>query len=207
MRIAIIGSGAGIGLEAVKQALEKGHQVIALSTRTEHIPDHPNLKKITGSATSVSDVKNCIEDADAALITVGTKKKKGVTLFSAIAKVIIQVQQETNRQIPVLVVSGFGTGESKNYLSFFMKSVINLFLKDQYTDKTVMEELFAKSNVTWEIVKPGMLTNGELTTNYTVFPTLFKGMNVGKISRADVAHYMIKEAEEPTQLKRVVVLS
>lgn len=54
MNIAIIG--AGIGLESVNQALEKGHTVVALSTKTDHINDHPNLIKINGSATSTYKV-------------------------------------------------------------------------------------------------------------------------------------------------------
>jgi putative NADH-flavin reductase len=51
MNIAIIGAGAGIGLHAVKQAVEKGHTVTALSTNTDQLPTHPNLIKIKGSAT------------------------------------------------------------------------------------------------------------------------------------------------------------
>lgn len=204
----IIGSGAGIGLEAVMQALEKGHQVVALSTRTAHIPDHTHLEKINGSATSTQDVKNSIIDSEAILIAVGTKKKKGVTLFSDIAKNIIKVQEETGFDIPVLVVSGFGTGVSKSYLSFFMKFVINLFLKDQYKDKTMMEELLEESNVNWEIVQPGILARkGSLTGEYKVLPDLFKGMKVGKISRADVAHFMLSEATAPKYLKKKVVIT
>lgn len=208
MKITIIGSGAGIGLEAVNQALQKGHQVIALSTDTSHIPAHKHLKKIDGSATCINDLRYSIKDSEAVLITVGTRKKKGVTLFSEIAKAIIKLQEETAFDIPVLVVSGFGTGESRNYLSFFMKSVINLFLKDQYKDKTLMESLLEKSNVNWEIVQPGMLEGkGALTSEYDVYPELFKGMKVGKISRADVAHYMLSEVTAPQHLKKKVVLT
>lgn len=207
MNIAIIGAGGGIGLESVNQALEKGYNVTALSTKTDHIPDHPNLIKIKGSATSPVDLKKAIEDSDAVLITVGTKNKKATTLFSAIAETLIQVSRELNFSSPVLIITGFGAGESKNYLSFFMRTVISLFLKDQYINKTEMEELITKSNLRWEIIRPGMLTNGSATSTYKVLSGLQKGMKVGKISRADVADFLVDEAENQRFIHQYVALS
>ncbi|OMQ13023.1 NAD(P)-dependent oxidoreductase [[Flexibacter] sp. ATCC 35103] len=207
MNIAIIGAGAGIGLESVLKALKNGHVVTALSTNTDKIPDHPNLIKINGSATSPIDLKNAIKGSDAVLITVGTKNKKATTLFSDIAIALLKVADELNFSSPVLVITGFGAGESKNYLSFFMKTVISLFLKEQYANKTIMEELITKSNLKWEIVRPGMLTNADATSAYKVLPVLQKGMKVTKISRADVAHYLINEAENPKMLYQYVALT
>ncbi|KUJ61323.1 epimerase [Flavobacteriaceae bacterium CRH] len=207
MNIAIIGAGAGIGLQSVVQALKKGHTVTALSTNTDQIPNHPNLIKINGSATSPTDLKNAIKNSDAVLITVGTKNKKANTLFSDIAKTLINVTDELKYSSPVLIVTGFGAGESKNYLSFFMRTVISLFLKEQYIDKTIMEELIVKSDIKWEIIRPGMLTNGDKTSSYKVLPELQKGMKVGKISRTDVAHFLIKEAENPKMLFEYVALT
>ncbi|KQO23002.1 epimerase [Flavobacterium sp. Leaf82] len=207
MNIAIIGAGAGIGLESVLKALKNGHIVTALSTNTDQIPNHPNLIKINGSATSPADLKNAIKGSDAVLITVGTKNKKATTLFSDIAVALLKVADELNFSSPVLVITGFGAGESKGFLSFFMKTVISLFLKEQYANKTIMEELITKSNLKWEIVRPGMLTNAEATSSYKVLPILQKGMKVTKISRSDVAHYLINEAENPKMLYQYVALT
>lgn len=207
MNIAIIGAGAGIGLESVNQALEKGHKVRALSTNTNHIADHPNLIKINGSATSSIDLKKAIKDSDAVLITVGTKNKKATTLFSDIAKTVIDVTAELNFSPPVLVITGFGAGESKNYLSFFMRTIISLFLKDQYINKTEMEELITNSHLKWEIIRPGILTNGSATSIYRVLPSLQKGMKVGKISRSDVADFLVNEAENQRFIHQYVALT
>jgi putative NADH-flavin reductase len=207
MKIAIIGAGAGIGLDTVKQALENGHSVTALSTNTDSIPDHQLLTKINGSATSVLDLKQAISGSDAVLITVGTKNKKVTTLFSDIAKTLIQVTDELNFTNPIIIITGFGAGESSSYLSFFMRTIIKLFLKEQYINKTLMEELIANSNINWEIVRPGMLTNNALTKSYKVIPKLEKGMKVVKISRADVAHFLISEAENPKYLNQYIALT
>jgi putative NADH-flavin reductase len=207
MKIAIIGAGAGIGLQTVMQALEKGHTVTVLSTNTETIPGHQSLTKIKGSATSIADLKQAINGADAVLITVGTKNKKATTLFSDIAKTLIQVTDELRFTSPIITITGFGAGESSNYLNFFMRTVIKFFLKEQYINKTEMEELISKSNVNWEIVRPGMLTNGSLTKSYRILSKLEKAMKVGKISRKDVAHFLILEAENPKHLKKYISLT
>ncbi|MDR6759824.1 putative NADH-flavin reductase [Flavobacterium sp. 2755] len=207
MNIAIIGAGAGIGLESVILALKKGHIVTALSTNTDQIPNHPNLIKINGSATSLIDLKNAITGSDAVLITVGTKKKKATTLFSDIANTLVKITDDLKFSSPVLVITGFGAGESKNYLSFFMRTVISLFLKDQYINKTIMEEIITKSTMKWEIIRPGMLTNGNAQSTYKAISVLQKGMKVGKVSRADVAQFLITEVENPVRLYQYVALT
>lgn len=199
MNIAIVGASAGVGLLTVEKALERGHHITALSRNTEGIPDHPRLKKINGSATSKIDLLKVIEGTEAVIIAIGTKQKKGTTLFSETAYALTELGDHLPPGIPILWVSGFGTGESKPFLSFFMKMVIRLFLKDQYEDKTRMEKIIENSNLTWEIVRPGILTNGK-DSKYEVLTKLFKGMKVGKISRRDVADLLINEVEKPTML-------
>ncbi|MDT0678644.1 NAD(P)-dependent oxidoreductase [Autumnicola musiva] len=207
MKIAIIGAGGGIGLQTVIQALDKGHKTTALSRDTSTIPNHKLLTKINGSATSVSDLKQTIKNKDAVLITVGTKNKKNVTLFSEIANAIIQATDEMNFTSPVITITGFGSGKSSNYLNFFMRIAIKFFLKEQYINKTLMEELLAKSSIKWEIVRPGMLTNRTLTKSYKVLPELEKGMKVNRISRKDVAHFLLSEAEKPEFIHNYVALT
>lgn len=128
-------------------------------------------------------------------------------MFSDIAKTLIQVTDELNFTNPIIIITGFGAGESSGYLSFFMRTIIKLFLKEQYINKTLMEEQIVNSNVNWEIVRPGMLTNGAITKSYKAINKLEKGMKVGKISRADVAHYLLSEAENPKMINQYVSLT
>jgi putative NADH-flavin reductase len=207
MKITIIGASAGTGLATVQQALAKGHQVTVLSTNTTTIPDHPLLTKVNGSATSLMDMKKVMLGADAMIVTIGTKNKKPNTLFSDTAKILVQAGQKLNFKGPVLVITGFGAGESKSYLSFFMSTVISLVLKNQYIDKTLMEEIITASSLNWELVRPGMLSDGPLTKSYRVLTPLHKGMKVKKISRADVADFLLTEVEQPKYLGQYPALS
>jgi putative NADH-flavin reductase len=207
MKIAIIGAAAGIGLAAVQHALAKGHEVTALSTRTNTIPDHALLTKIIGSATFVNDMKKAMAGADAVLIAIGTKNKKPNTLFSDTANALVKAGAELDFKGPVLVITGFGAGKSSAFLSLFMRLVIRLFLKYQYINKTLMEEIIAKSPLQWEMVRPGMLSDGPLTHQYKVLPGLYKGIKVGKVSRADVADFLLKEAQNPQMIHQYPALT
>ena len=63
--VLIIGASRGIGLEAVKAALEVGHSVRALSRSARRIPvDHPKLEKIVGDALQVPTVKRALTGVD-----------------------------------------------------------------------------------------------------------------------------------------------
>ncbi|NDE10267.1 MAG: NAD(P)-dependent oxidoreductase [Chitinophagia bacterium] len=106
-----------------------------------------------------------------------------------------------------LLNSGFGAGESKNYVSWFIKLFLKYLLKDVYADKTKMEEIITHSDLNWTVVRPGRLLDKELTEKYRVENKLFKGINIGGINRADVADFLIKQAENQTELKKYIGIS
>ncbi|MEI7594162.1 MAG: NAD(P)H-binding protein [Bacteroidota bacterium] len=209
MKIAIIGASAGVGIETVKRALDRKHEVTTLSRSEIQLPSNPNLKSIIGSALNKADFQKTIENADSILITLGTGTNlKATTLYSDFAKLLIELHQESKFKIPIIIVTGFGAGESgKFHKNFIMKLFFRLLLIDIYTNKTIMEEMISKTDIKWEIVRPGVLTNGPLTEKYRIENQLFKGMNIGKISRADVGDFIVKQAENPNELGKFPALS
>lgn len=208
MNITIIGASVGVGLETVKRALDRNHNVTTLSRSEINLPNKSNLTTLKGSATNRTDIKNAIEKADAVIVALGTgKSMKPTTLYSDLAKLLVEVQTETNVQIPFIVLTGFGAGESGQYNEFIMKLFFKFLLKDMYADKTKMEELITNSKMKWEIVRPGLLKDKPLTEKYKVENKLFNGIKIGGINRTDVADLLVKQAENPTELFKYVSLS
>lgn len=199
MQLTIIGASAGVGLLAVQQALAQGHHVTTLSRTVATLPEHPHLTKITGSATSAADLRRVLPGAEAVLITVGTAKKNATPLFTDTARALLEATAAYPLAAPVLVLTGFGAGASTPYLSWWMRLAICWFMQPEYNNKTQLEELLAASSLRWELVRPGMLTNGPLAP-YRVLPTLTPGMRVGRISRASVADFLLRQAQQPTLL-------
>ncbi|MBX2925715.1 MAG: NAD(P)H-binding protein [Chitinophagaceae bacterium] len=207
MKIAVIGASAGIGLETVKRALDRSHSVTTLSRSKIGIADNENLTQINGSATNKADLQKALENAKAVLVTLGTGKSiKATTLYSDFGKLLVEIQRESKLDIPFIIVTGFGAGESIKYAPFSAKLMMNLLLKAVYADKTKMEEMIAGSDMNWTIVRPGFLKNGTLTESYTVENRLYKGIKMGKINRADVADFLVKQAEQNTEAKKYVTI-
>ncbi len=207
MKISIIGASAGIGLQCTRLALERGHEINALSRRTVPLPDHPKLRRVEGSATNATDVKAAVEGAEAVLVTIGVKNPFATTLFSDSARILLRVLQERGASPILLVLTGFGAGDSWSYNSLPMKILFTLLLKKVYADKNEQERVIANGYSRWEIVRPGRLTNGEMTCRYRILDQLATGMRVGAISRSDVAHFMVAQAEHPTCLGKYPALT
>ena len=70
-----------------------------------------------------------------------------------------------------------------------------------------MEEIITSSDLNWTVVRPGRLLDQELTEKYRIENNLFKGINIGGINRADVADFLIKQAERQTELKKYIAIS
>jgi|JI10StandDraft_1071094.scaffolds.fasta_scaffold665205_2 putative NADH-flavin reductase len=206
--ITVIGASSGVGLKSVERALERGHRVTTLSRSPISIAANPNLTVVQGSATNKGDLKKVVANADAVIVALGTgMSTKKTTLYTDAASVLIEVQKELNKNIPFIILTGFGAGESGKYNSFLMKLVFATILKAVYENKTQMEEMITKSSLKWEIVRPGVLTDKPLTEKYRVETKLYKGIGIGNISRSDVADFLVKQAENPTELGKYSSLS
>ena len=200
MNITIIGASAGIGLETVKRGLNRNHSITTLSRSEINIEEKQSLNMILGDAINKADLFKSIQNADALIVTLGTgKNMKATTLFSDFAKLILEIHNENKITIPFIFVTGFGAGESKNYVPWLVKIFLKYLLKDVYADKTKMEEMITHSDLNWTVVRPGRLLDKELTEKYRIENKLFKGINIGGINRADVADFLIKQAENQTE--------
>lgn len=207
MNITIIGASAGVGLDAVKRALARGHKVTALSRSVDAYPQHANLSVVKGSATNPEDLKRAIASADAVLVTIGTgTSTKPTTLYTEAAKALNQVQKDTQTQVPFIILTGFGAGESGKYHSFLMSLVFRFILKAVYANKTEMEQAIAQSALKWEFVRPGLLTKKPMSGQYRTETRYYKGMNIGSIAREDVADFMVQQAEKPSYLGQYVAI-
>lgn len=208
MNITIIGASGGIGLETVKRGLNRKHSITTLSRSKIEIEEKKSLNMILGDATNKADLLNSTQNAEAIIVTLGTgKNMKATTLFSDFAKLIMEIHRENKIDVPFIFITGFGAGESKHYVPWLVKLFLKYFLKDVYADKTKMEEIITHSDLKWTVVRPGRLLDKELTEKYRVENKLYKGINIGGINRADVADFLIKQAENQTEINKYIELS
>lgn len=207
-QITVIGATKGVGLKTVEMAIKCGYKVVALSRNFDNYPiDSPDLTKITGSALNEADCLKAINGSEAVVLAIGAKiTLKPVTLYSEATASIIKVIEANQPKTLLIAVTGFGAGDSKGRNSFIANLLMfGFLLKTGYDDKTKQEELIKHSSLRWIIVRPAMLTDGALMRFYNVFDDL--GNKPKKISRSDVANFILNEVEKPTHLYKTPLIT
>ena len=208
MKFAVIGASAGVGLELVKQLLEHGHTVNTLSRSIGTIPEHERVHRITGSALNEADIAQAIDGVDAILVTLGTgTSRKATGLYIQSPRAILNAIKATGAQPLLIVLTGFGAGDSMKYSSWPVKTAFKLLLGEIYAEKTLMEKMLAAQYPNVMFVRPGKLTNGALTGRYRVLAEPQKGARVNMISRKDVADFMRRQAENPSYIGQYPILT
>jgi putative NADH-flavin reductase len=194
VNVLIIGATRGIGLQLLEQALQTGHTVTALVRNPQRLTkEHERLRVIMGDILEPETVRRATVGQEAVCVTIGIGITwKPVTVFSqGTLNVLEAMRQQGLRRL--ICVTGIGAGDSQGHGGFLYDRLFNpLLLRPIYEDKDRQEALIQASETDWTIVRPGFLTNGPLTKKYRVITNL-SGVTAGKISRADVAHFILEE--------------
>ena len=105
----------------------------------------------------------------------------------------------------LIFTSAYGVGATFNTVPLVPRIFMRLLLHDIYADKEAGEAHLYRSKLDWTIVYPVTLTNGPKTGGYRVGEHLaLRG--IPKISRADVAHFLLSQMEDSTYLRKGVLI-
>lgn len=211
MAVVIFGASKGIGLATVKQALAAGHQVQAFARSASSIPeDHPNLEKVAGDALDPAAVSAALQPGDVVIQTLGVSMTprnviQPVTLFSEATRVLVDAMKHAGAR-RLICVTGFGAGDSAEAGSILYRTLGRRgLLKRAYDDKDVQEWIIRRSGLDWVIARPGLLTDGPHTGRYKVLNDR-DDWRLGKISRANVADFLVKQIDSDEFLGETPVL-
>lgn len=206
MKLAIFGATGSVGRLAVNQALEQGHTITALVRDPEKIETrHENLRLIKGDVMNAAAVKQAVQDQDAVLCILGAGRKGNVR--SEGTRQIIEAMKQSDVK-RLVCQSSLGVGDSRGNLNFLWKYIMfGLLLREAYADHVLQEEYVMKSDLDWTIIRPAAFTDGPRTGVYQHgFSGAAEGLTL-KISRADVADFLLKQLTDDTYLNKTPGLS
>jgi putative NADH-flavin reductase len=197
MKILIIGATRGIGAQLLEQALEAQHKVTVLARDPDKITlVDEKLTVLKGDVCNPATVSGAVQGQEAVCVTIGVPiTLHPVTVFSdGIVQVIKAMQQHHVQRL--LCVTGIGAGDSKGHGGFLYDRIFKpLLLRTIYADKDLQEQCVKESGLDWVIVRPAGLTNGPCSKKYRIV-TILDGVISRRISRADVAHFILSELSE-----------
>lgn len=207
MKIIVFGATGSVGEKIVNQALEKGYSVTAFVRNPEKLTskNHPNLNIFQGDVLNLADVKEAVKNQDVVLCALGDGKI-GKIRAEGTKQIITALKDSTTNRF--ICQSTIGAGNSYTNLNFIWKYVMfGFLLKKVLPDHNLQEKHIMESDLDYTIVRPSALTDGEISTNYQEnFDETVKKLSL-KISRPDVANFMIQQIDSKKYLKKAVSIS
>ena len=203
----VFGSTGGMGRQLVNQALERGHTVTAFARDATKVDiKHDNLQVAQGDAMDPASVETAVRGHEAVLCSLGAGLKRNLIRSEGTRNIINAMEKAGVRRF--ICQSTLGAGDSRGNLNFWWKYIMfGLLLRPMHADHERQESYVKQSDLDWTIVRPGSFTDGEPTGQYRHgFPAADKTTKL-KISRADVADFMLKQLTDDTYLHKTPGLS
>lgn len=207
-KIAVVGGTRGVGLALVSLVLQENFDVTLLARNPQKVSlKDERLEVVAGDVRDYQAVVSLVKGHDAICSCIGVPITfKAVDLFSVAARNITSALGE-HPGTKYIAVTGIGAGDSKGHGGFLYDSIFKpLLLRTIYEDKDREEDIICESNTEWMIVRPAGLTNGSRTGNYRTIIDL-QGVTAKRISRLDVADFIVKQLVVPTCFGKSVLLT
>ncbi len=200
MKLVIFGATGSVGRLVVDQALALGHEVIAFVRNPQALQiEHDNLSRVTGDVLNPLEVSDVLKGADGLLVSLGSSKLTGEVRSVGTQHIVAAMHQHQVKRL--ICQSTLGVGESRSNLNFFWKYIMfGIILRAVFNDHIVQEKIVRASNLDWIIIHPAAFTDESESAKYKHgFSTTEKNIKL-KISRKDVASFMLKQLNCDTYL-------
>lgn len=205
MKLTIFGASSATGRLLVEKALASGHEVTAfVRDATKLRLAHENLKIITGNALNPAQVDEAVKGSDTVLSTLGPKGKPTVMAAESTKNVVSAMEKYGVKRLVVTSVAGIPVPQDKRGFNL-IAALIKLLLKDVFVDRENQLVVLESSQVDWVAVRVPRLTDDAGTGSVKAFfgnpsPSM-------KVTRADLADFMLKQLTESQWLKQAPIIS
>jgi nucleoside-diphosphate-sugar epimerase len=200
MRITIFGANGGTGRVLVRQALDAGHEVVAVTRRPGEFPlTHPRLVIAGADVRDRQAVCGAVEGSEAVLSSLGVPfTRKPVTVYSEGVSVIATAMSRLGvKRIAVVsstAVEPHRHAEGGFMLNRVMQPLVSATIgKTTYADMRVMEDILRRSDLDWTVVRSAGLFEAGRVSSYQVSDGPLDGVFT---SREDLAACLLAQASD-----------
>ncbi|MGZ3750652.1 MAG: NAD(P)-dependent oxidoreductase [Mucilaginibacter sp.] len=205
MHILILGASGRTGRLLLNEALMHGHKVNVLVSHRTRLKISPDLVTVyEGTPLNKYVLAEAMMGCEAVLSTLNISRKSDFPwaklrtakdFLSHSMKNVIEAAKERHVK-RIIVVTAWGVAETKKYLPFWFRWLINVSnIRYPYKDHGRQEQLLENSDMNWTVVRPVGLTNSRLNKEVKISLD-----NVPKpsltISRLNVARFMLEVLEK-----------
>lgn len=217
MKLTIIAATGGIGRQILEQATAAGHDVTAVVRDPSRLPSTTARVVTVDLAKDTAALQSAVAGADAVLSGLGARTRSDEGIATRGTRAIVDAMRATgSTRLVVVSAAPIGTVPSPEIPrppkhddgdGFFMRHLVSripkVLFKAHYADLAAMEDVVRASGLDWTIARPPKLTDKPLTGEYRT--ALDRNIRGGwSVSRADVAHLMLRVLDQPETVGHVV---
>jgi putative NADH-flavin reductase len=211
MKVAIFGASGATGRLLTRRCADAGYQVTALLRHPETFLLRTLVRSISGSAFDPAAVAQTIEGADVVLSALGANSlAKEDVLERAVPQIVAAMQEQGVRRIIALGSAGAKAGaldQQPAWRRWIVENIVyKTLLKWPVASQRSQYATLSASGLDWTMPMPPMLTNGPGHGKWRIDPDALP-RNASRISREDVADFMMQQITNPQWIGKAVYLS
>ncbi|MFI1993495.1 NAD(P)-dependent oxidoreductase [Actinoplanes sp. NPDC020271] len=199
VEITVLGASGATGRELIRQALGRGHAVVAIARTPERLSefDSPLLTRVAADVRDPDGIAAALTGRDVVVSGLGIARGDKPGALVAGARALAGVPR-------VVWLGAFGTGPSARVAGPVTRTLLRM-LGDQLADKVAADAMVMEADGT--VFHAGPLSNGPLsaTRRTAGLADAPKRLFPAMVSRATVAAAMLDEAEDPAYAGRVAL--
>lgn len=217
MRLALLGATGGVGRAVLRQALDAGHQVVAVVRDPTMLPAGPEVVMADLAAAEVDVLADSLRGVEAVISAVGPHGRADVGVATRATDAISRAMaiHDLRRLVvisasPVSVVPSGHRPRPPRYdagddlvMRYLLGPLVRRLFPRVYADLAAMEDLLRAGNLDWTAIRPPRLTDGPLTGHYRT--AIDRNLPGGRsVSRADLAQLMLSVLRQPETVRHAI---
>jgi putative NADH-flavin reductase len=207
LKLVVLGATGATGLEVVRQAIKRGHFVTAFvrsPDRLGGLRDQITVKK--GDLLDSDQLAHVIQGHDAVISAFGPRvpiAKADAHLLQQFATAVTKAMEQTGVRRVVVESVAFLFKDSIIPPAYLLGRLLFPII---VADSAAMEGIFESSGLDWTMVRPPELTNRPYTGSYRMREGHLPRFGF-RISRADVADFMVDVVENQASIHKIIGVS
>jgi putative NADH-flavin reductase len=198
-------------MQVVAQALDRGHEVVALARRPDAIGiGNPRLRVVAGDVLISGAADAVVDGADAVVSALGIGyRRHATTVYSdGTANILAAMKTTGVRRLLVVSTSSLHLPDRSQIVEWLVtRFLLHPMLRRPYADMTRMEQRVMSSDVDWTLVRAARLTKGAAAGTYRTASRAGKLPGCWSISRADLAAYLLDRIADNSSYRDIVEIA
>jgi putative NADH-flavin reductase len=211
MKLIIFGASGEAGRQLIEQALAEGDEVVAFVRNPSKLTiRHEQLRIVQGELQNRAGIERAVNGMDAVISLLGPRpgedSKSGPLTHGTQNIVAAMKKCGVRRLIVVSTPSASAPNDLPDLRFKMLVSMIKTTMRPAYEEIVNVAQIVRASDLDWTIVRVSILNNnpksGKVRVGY-----LGKGAVGVRLSRADMAGFILREVRNPKYIRQMPAIS